>query len=100
TWFVVIEGGGWVRVGDEQARVASGEAVLWPPDVMHSAWTEHAPMRAFLVEFAAVPEATAPVLEGRAVRLLPGEGGTAPRGEGSLSVEGRPPAASREGEPA
>ncbi len=28
TWLVVIEGGGMVRVGDEQARVAAGEAVF------------------------------------------------------------------------
>jgi hypothetical protein len=42
-----------VRVGDEQARVAAGEAVVWPPDVVHSAWTEHTPMRAIVVEFAA-----------------------------------------------
>jgi hypothetical protein len=41
-----------VRVGDEQARVAAGEAVVWPPDVVHSAWTEHTPMRAIVVEFA------------------------------------------------
>ncbi|HEY3523281.1 MAG TPA: cupin domain-containing protein, partial [Candidatus Limnocylindrales bacterium] len=39
-WLVVIEGGGWTRVGDEQSRVAAGEAVLWPPDVVHAAWTE------------------------------------------------------------
>ena len=52
TYFLVIEGGGFVRVGDEQARVAAGEAVVWPPDVVHSAWTEHTPMRAIVVEFA------------------------------------------------
>ena len=33
TWFIVIEGGGLVRVGEEQSRVAAGEAVLWPPGV-------------------------------------------------------------------
>jgi hypothetical protein len=49
---VVIEGGGFVRVGDERARVAAGEAVMWPPDVIHSAWTELTPMRAIVVEFA------------------------------------------------
>lgn len=49
---MVIEGGGFVRVGDERARVAAGEAVLWPPDVIHSAWTELTPMRAIVVEFA------------------------------------------------
>ena len=29
-WFVVIEGGGFVRVGDETVRVFAGEAVKWP----------------------------------------------------------------------
>lgn len=105
TWFVVIEGGGWVRVGDEQGRVAAGEAVLWPPDVVHAAWTEHGPMRAFVVEFAASAGAGAvgdrAVLEGRGVRLLPEEAGAVPRGEGSLRSEGRSPGYDpSEGEPA
>ena len=52
TWFVVIEGGGWVQVGDERARVAAGEAVLWPADVVHGAWTELSEMRAIVVELA------------------------------------------------
>lgn len=52
TWFVVIEGGGWVGVGEERTRVAAGEAVLWPADVPHAAWTEHAQMRALIVEYA------------------------------------------------
>ena len=43
------------RVGDEQARVAAGEAVVWPPNVVHSAWTELTPMRAIIVEFATRP---------------------------------------------
>ena len=51
-YFLVIEGGGFVQVGDERARVAAGEAVVWPPDVVHAAWTELTPMRAIVVEFA------------------------------------------------
>ena len=54
TYFVVIEGGGFVQVGDERARVAAGEAVVWPPNVVHSAWTEQTPMRALVVEFSVV----------------------------------------------
>jgi quercetin dioxygenase-like cupin family protein len=50
TWFIVIEGGGWVLVGEERARVAAGDAVAWPPDVPHSAWTEYGEMRAIVVE--------------------------------------------------
>ncbi|MFP5341957.1 MAG: cupin domain-containing protein [Candidatus Limnocylindria bacterium] len=65
-WFICIEGGGWVGVGDERARVAAGEAVRWPADVPHAAWTEHSEMRAFTVE-ATAGDGT---LEGRAVELL------------------------------
>ena len=36
TYFLVIEGGGWVGVGDERTRVTAGEAVVWPPDVIHA----------------------------------------------------------------
>ena len=52
-YLLVIEGGGFVQVGDERTRVAAGEAVVWPPDVIHAAWTELTPMRAIVVEFAA-----------------------------------------------
>ena len=51
-YFVVIEGGGFVQVGEERARVAAGEAVVWPPNVVHAAWTELTAMRALVVEFA------------------------------------------------
>jgi quercetin dioxygenase-like cupin family protein len=51
-YFLVIEGGGFVQVGDERARVSAGDAVVWPPDVVHAAWTELTPMRAIIVEFA------------------------------------------------
>jgi quercetin dioxygenase-like cupin family protein len=67
TYFLVIEGGGFVQVGDERARVAAGEAVVWPPNVVHAAWTELTPMRAIVVEFAAGPGAETPLSEGRAV---------------------------------
>ena len=60
-WFIVIEGGGWVGVGDERTRVQAGEAVSWPPDVLHGAWTDGTHMRAIVVEF------TGPLLS------LPGE---------------------------
>jgi quercetin dioxygenase-like cupin family protein len=56
TWFVVIEGGGWVIVDGERTRVAAGEAVLWPPDVPHGAWADHGPMRAIVVELAGQEE--------------------------------------------
>lgn len=84
TWFVVIEGGGWVEVGDERIRVAAGEAVLWPPDVTHGAWTDYGEMRAIVVEFAS-PDGTGPgVLEGRAVPVLGAGERTAEAAEGEL----------------
>lgn len=52
TWFIVIEGGGFVAVGDERARVAAGEAVLWPAGLIHAAWTDRSQMRAIVVELA------------------------------------------------
>jgi quercetin dioxygenase-like cupin family protein len=101
TWFIVIEGGGYVLVGEEQRRVAAGEAILWPAGVTHGAWTEHGPMRVFVVEFAGPDDSEMRgILEGAARRLGPGEAGRAPRGEGRLAP--RPAAApiDREGEPA
>jgi len=100
TWLIVVEGGGYVQVGDEQRRVAAGEAVLWPAGVTHGAWTEHGPMRVFVVEFAGTDDADMRgILEGRARRLLPGEAGSAARGEGRLAPREAAPAADREGEP-
>jgi quercetin dioxygenase-like cupin family protein len=72
TWLVVIEGGGWVGVGDERTRVAAGEAVLWPADVPHAAWTEHSEMRAIVVELAGADDsAFRGVLEGRVAATEP-----------------------------
>ncbi len=70
TWFVVIEGGGFVQVGDEETRVAAGEAVLWPANVLHGARTRHSPMRAIVVEFAGDESGPVALLtEGRAVEV-------------------------------
>lgn len=93
-WFIVIEGGGFVGVGDERARVGAGEAVLWPPDLIHQAWTDGSHMRAIVVELASE--------EGAAIRGLLEAGGASgkaspadrppsspaavPRGEGSLAT--------------
>ena len=69
-YLLVIEGGGFVQVSDERARVSAGDAVVWPPDVVHAAWTELTPMRAIVVEFAPEPELTAPLLlEGGPVEI-------------------------------
>ncbi len=101
TWFIVIEGGGYVRVGEEERRVAAGEAVLWPAGVTHGVRAEHGPMRAFAVEFAGPDDAhIRGILDGIAKRVGPGEAGTVARGEGGLAMRPPAPARDREGEPA
>lgn len=102
TWFIVIEGGGFVLVGEEEARVAAGEAVLWPANVVHGARTVGGPMRALVVELAGADDAhLRGILQGQAKRLGPGEEGTAPRGEGRLAPRPIDPAErDSEGEPA
>jgi len=82
TWFVVIEGGGFVQVGEEQARIAAGEAVLWPADIPHAAWTDQSPMRAIVVELPEIGESR--VLEGTARAIGPGEGTPPQRAYGHL----------------
>jgi quercetin dioxygenase-like cupin family protein len=86
TWFLVIEGGGWVEVGGEVGRVAAGDAVLWPAGVSHGAWTDGTSMRAVIVELAGPDDShLRGILEGRARRLLPSEAGRVSKGEGTLS---------------
>lgn len=65
--FVVISGGGYVQVGDERTRVNHGEAILWPADVPHGAYTDGAEMRAIVIE---LPAADALVLTGVAAHVL------------------------------
>lgn len=99
TYFIVVEGGGWVGVGDERSRIAAGEAACWPPDIVHSAWTEHSEMRAFVVEFGGADDGGAVL--GRARPLVPGEAGTIARGVGALAERTPDPArrGSSDGEP-
>jgi quercetin dioxygenase-like cupin family protein len=88
-WLVIVEGGGWVQVGDQRARVAAGEAAFWPAGVEHAAWTELSEMRAFLVEFAGVDDAAARgILEGRALELTAGgaDGAKDDPGDGAAPV--------------
>lgn len=87
TWFVVIEGGGWVAVGDDVARVAAGEAVKWPPGVEHAAWTELSEMRAVVVELAVDDDPTG-IVEGRGRQIGPGPGDTGETGWGTITATG------------
>lgn len=86
-WFVVIEGGGFVRVGEDTARVFAGEAVLWPAGILHGASTDLTEMRAIVVEFAGADDAAVQgILDGVALAL---EAGPVEPGEGALA--GDPP---------
>jgi quercetin dioxygenase-like cupin family protein len=100
TYFIVIEGGGWTLVGEERIRVAAGEAVVWPADVVHAAWTDYSNMRALVVEFAGADDAAARgILEGAALALPAGAAPASP-GEGRLRPPDRPlPHDRSEGEP-
>jgi quercetin dioxygenase-like cupin family protein len=99
--FIVVEGGGWVGVGDEYTRIAAGEAAVWPADLPHAAWTEHSEMRAIVVELAGADDRE--TVDGRAR-----DGGDialdrpVERGTGQLAARTGSPgtAASDEGEPA
>jgi quercetin dioxygenase-like cupin family protein len=63
--FIVVSGGGMVRVGDEQVPINHGEAVVWPPDVIHGAYTDGVEMRAIVVELKGTGIDDALVIEGR-----------------------------------
>jgi quercetin dioxygenase-like cupin family protein len=99
TYFIVVEGGGWVGVGDERTRIAAGEAAVWPSDIIHSAWTEHSEMRAFVVELAGPDDSDTVV--GRARESDPGDLPVG-RGIGQLTARSGPPSGGdpSEGEPA
>lgn len=81
TYFCVIEGGGWTSVGEEETRIAAGEAAVWPAGEVHGAWTDHMTMRAIVIEFAGADDR---LVEGAARPAL-GAGTRASRGEGALA---------------
>ena len=86
TLFVVISGGGYVQVGDERTRVNHGEAVLWPADVPHGAYTDGSEMRAIVIE---VPAGDSPVLAGAAATILAERAAGEPEDAAKKPVEGK-----------
>lgn len=84
--FVVVAGGGWVQVGEERAAVNHGEAVIWPADVAHGAWTDGAHMRALLIELPDGSPTAHLIHEGTATTVVTGAAATAP---GSSQQEDR-----------
>ncbi len=95
TWFIVIEGGGWVVVDSERTRIAAGEAVLWPAGIPHGAWADHGPMRALVVELSGADDSVARgIIEGAAARALAasqGHDAAVPRAIGALRGPGPEP---------
>lgn len=90
TWFIVISGGGFVQVGEERARVSPGEAILWPANVFHGAYTEETEMRAIVVELTGADDAwVRGILDGQALRAIGGGKRQLERGKGQLAE--RPP---------
>lgn len=83
--FIVISGGGFVQVGDERARVNHGEAVLWPPGILHGAYTDGTEMRAIIVEFAGADEAVVDAVATEAQA----HGGGATKATGALAERQR-----------
>ena len=56
TLLLIIGGNGYVQVGGTTAPiqpVKAGDALLWPPFVLHKAWTEDEPMQMITVEYSA-----------------------------------------------
>lgn len=83
TFFIVISGGGFVQVGDERARVIHGEAVVWPPNVPHGAYTDGSEMRAIIVELPEQPARGGILLEGAAKPV--GDEADVPLAQGALA---------------
>lgn len=81
--FVVISGSGFVQVGDERSRVNHGEAVLWPPNELHGAYTDGTEMRAIIVEL--IGDGGSQLIEGFADEKPP------EAGDGSTDRERRSP---------
>ena len=72
--FIVVSGTGYVQVGGERAKVHHGEAVVWPADVVHGAYTEGSEMRAFVVELRGADDSwVGDALEGVPAQLTAGD---------------------------
>jgi quercetin dioxygenase-like cupin family protein len=97
--FIVISGGGFVQVGDERARVNHGEAVVWPPGIVHGAYTDGTEMRVIVVEFMGATDE--PTLMGYTAGVTSRLGAPVTRGEGALAERrvSRDEYDSSEGEP-
>jgi quercetin dioxygenase-like cupin family protein len=91
TLFVVISGGGFVQVGGERSRVNHGEAVIWPADVPHGAYTDGSEMRAIVIELLAGRGGGGGerLLEGRAIEVGSDVAAPVSRADGALKQRQR-----------
>ena len=92
--FIVISGGGYVQVGDERTRVNHGEAVVWPPGLVHGAYTDGTEMRALIVEL--ISDGPPTEISGRAPDPAIEEGSSAPSSTSSATPTPAPTPASGE----
>lgn len=102
TWMLVIEGGGFARSGDQQARIAAGEAVLFEAGEVHAVWTEHSEMRAIVVDLGAADQAVIAGLlpdGGAATGGEAASGGPDAKADGGLRADTSPTYDPSEGEP-
>jgi quercetin dioxygenase-like cupin family protein len=101
TWMLIIEGGGFVRSGDAQTRIAAGEAILFEPGELHAVWTEYSEMRAIVVDLGtADPGVGAALLGSGAATAADAATDPAVKADGGLVVEKAPAYDPSEGEPA
>jgi quercetin dioxygenase-like cupin family protein len=91
--FIVISGAGFVQVGDERARINHGEAVEWPPDVPHGAYTDGTEMRAIVVEL----EGDSETIHAAPASHVGAESTREAADEQAAGVQQRPPATRAEG---
>jgi quercetin dioxygenase-like cupin family protein len=91
TYLIVIEGGGWTAVDGEAIRIAAGEAVVWPANLVHAAWTDYSEMRAIVVEFAGADDAAVRgIIEAGGTVLLDVPEREVSAGEGALAPREQP----------
>ncbi len=77
--FIVISGGGYVQVGEERSRVNHGEAVVWPPGIVHGAYTDGTEMRVIIVELMPDSGYVSTEFKAAAVDATPADGTLAER---------------------
>ena len=81
---------GRAQAAYQDALTQAGEAVAWPPNEVHAAWTDGTQMRAIVVEFEGPTLALPGAVEGDLVRVEPGRRAVT-KGEGKLAERTGPP---------